>query len=59
MLTGQYYVFRVRAVQTLPLVRGAWSPMVAHKINAAPTVGGATFVVAFTDEAGICRSTIA
>ena len=34
LLAGRYYYFRARAVQRLPLVRGAWSLPVLHKIGA-------------------------
>lgn len=35
LLQGRYYFFRHRAVQTLPLVRGPWSPVVLHQVATA------------------------
>ncbi len=32
LLQGRHYLFRVRAVQQLPLVRGDWTPLEIHKI---------------------------
>ena len=37
LMTGHAYVFRARAVQTLPFVRGDWSDLVLAKIAAPPT----------------------
>lgn len=37
LLAGRYYLFRVRAVQRVPYVRGLWSTVVRHKVAAAPT----------------------
>lgn len=50
LLAGRFYLFRVRAVQPLPLVRGAWTAPVLHQLAgvrvpriyrqaAAPTTG--------------------
>lgn len=41
LLAGRNYVFKVRAVQPLPLVRGAWSAPVVHQVAARPTVSTA------------------
>lgn len=38
LLAGRHYIFRARAVQSMPLVRGAWSPAVVHKIAEPPAV---------------------
>lgn len=39
LLAGRFYKFRVRAVQKLPLVRGAWSsPAVTHQVATRPQV---------------------
>jgi len=35
LLQGRYYFFRHRAVQTLPLVRGRWSPVRLHQVATA------------------------
>lgn len=40
LMAGRVYVFRVRAVQTLPLVRGAWSVVVMHQVADVPVVTG-------------------
>lgn len=40
LMAGRVYVFRVRAVQTLPLVRGAWSTVVMHQVADVPVVAG-------------------
>lgn len=32
LLQGRFFFFRLRAVQTLPLVRGKWSPVVLHQV---------------------------
>jgi hypothetical protein len=37
LMTGHAYVFRARAVQTLPFVRGEWSDLVLVVIAAPPT----------------------
>lgn len=44
LLQGRFFFFRLRAVQTLPLVRGPWSPVVLHQIatRRAPRVIRAT-----------------
>jgi hypothetical protein len=34
LLQGRFYFFRIRAVQTLPLVRGKWSPVRLHQVAA-------------------------
>lgn len=47
LLTGRPYLFRGRLVQTLPLVRGPWSAMVAHQVvaaTAAGTIGGGNLI---------------
>lgn len=36
LLSGRHYLFRVRAVQQLPLVRGPWSDSVLHEMAALP-----------------------
>ncbi len=36
---GYLYLFRARAVQALPLVRGPWTQPVLHKITGVPAVG--------------------
>ena len=46
LLTGRYYVFRVRAINSLG-VRGPWSAQVSHKI-AAPPASGATPLLRLT-----------
>ena len=40
LLAGRYYLFRARAVQGQPLVRGPWSLSVAHQLAAVPIVDG-------------------
>ena len=40
LMSQSYYVFRARAVQTQPLVRGNWSTSVAHQIADVPAVSG-------------------
>jgi hypothetical protein len=41
LLAGRLYLFRVRAVQQQPLVRGPWSPVVRHQVAGVPLVGTA------------------
>ncbi len=38
LLAGQFYLFRVRAVQKLPLVRGEWAYFATHQVASAPLV---------------------
>lgn len=59
LLTGHHYLFRVRAVQPFPLVRGPWSDVVSHKIGAPPTVAGESYSMTFEDAAGIAFSNFA
>lgn len=59
LMTQRYYLFRVRAVQQAPLVRGPWSTTVLHKIGAPPEAGGSTFVAEFSDETGVFYSNAA
>lgn len=42
LLAGRYYLFRARAVQTLPLVRGPWSPSVLHRVGLVVSGGDVT-----------------
>lgn len=64
LLAGMSYLFRVRAVQGMPNVRGAWSAVVKHTVATAPSVttvkdsGGTTILgpgvtlpLAYTDPA--------
>jgi|GEM_PF-1900380 len=57
LLAGRYYLFRVRAVQKLPLVRGAWSAVVRHKVAVpelidTPQIAPGAATQVFTDSSG-------
>lgn len=56
---GVFYTFRARFVSAPPLrVRGQWGNQAVHQVAGPPSVVGATFVVTFADEDGVCYSNI-